>query len=103
MEHHHFECQCSTFDHLFRMSLDPDDGTVVLTARLNHFLPWYRRVWTAVRYVFKTPSMRGEFDVTLIGPDQFFAIHDLLDRAYVIDTLSKAPSTARAVPRSLTE
>lgn len=83
MEHDYFyfECQCSDYEHVFRFALDPKDGEVWLDVNLNHCLPWYKRVWIALRYVFKKTEAYGHYDITMLRDDDYKRLHDLLDRS----------------------
>lgn len=81
MEQHHVECQCSDFNHIFRFTLDPEDGDLWLDVRLNYYDPWYKRIWTAIKYVFKRTSRYGDYDVTMLRPEDLPRLRELLDRA----------------------
>jgi hypothetical protein len=81
MEQHHFDCQCSDFNHTVRFTLDPDDGEVWIDVRLNYCDPLWKRVWNAVRYVFKRPVAYGHYDVTMLREEDFGRLHQMLNRA----------------------
>lgn len=81
LERHHFDCQCSDFGHIFRLTYDPIDADVTLTVSLNHFDPWYKRIWNAVRYVFKRTTPYGHYDVTILRQQDYARFHALLDRS----------------------
>lgn len=99
MEQHWFDCQCSDFGHVVRFTLDPDNGTVYLDVRLNPYLPWYRRLWVAVLYLFVRPKAHGGlgqyYDVTLLSPADFGRLHDLLDRAQLQETRRRLAGGSR--------
>lgn len=92
METDHFDCQCSDFNHTFRLTLDPQDGEVWLDVRLNHYDPWWKRVWNAVKYVFKRDVAYGHYDVTLLREEDYDRIRDILKRSEI----AKAGAHARA-------
>lgn len=77
----YFDCDCSDFRHVFRFVLDADDGELWLEVQLNLWLPWYLRLWHAVRYVFGKPRMYGHYDVTALRKDDFARLQALLARA----------------------
>lgn len=81
MEIHYFDCACSDFGHVFRFVFDEKDGDVWLEAQLDPRLPWYKRLWKAVKYVFGQSSAYGHFDTTMLREEDFARLHDLLDRA----------------------
>lgn len=92
MEMHHFDCQCSDFNHTVRFTLDPQDGDVYLEVRMNYFDPWYKRIWNAVKYVFKRDVAYGFFDVTMLKDEDYDRVRDLLKRAEI----ARAGAHARA-------
>lgn len=81
MEQHYFECQCSDFNHIFRFGLDEVDGEMWLEVNINPYLPWYKRVWEAVRYVFGRRAAYGHYDVTMLCEKDCIRLGTLLDRA----------------------
>ena len=53
MKTHYIECDCGGFGHLARISYFEDDKEYAyLNMQLNHYLPWYKRMWYAINYVF---------------------------------------------------
>lgn len=101
MEHTYVECQCSDFNHVVRISFDPTDGEVWLDVRLNYCDPWWKRVWNAIRYVFKRPVAYGHYDVTMLREEDFFRVHDILDRAALVhrqQLLKDVPGLAQEKP-----
>lgn len=92
MERYHFDCQCSDFQHSFRFTLDPEDGEVWLDVHLANWLPWYKRVWAALRYVFKCDRAYGHYDVTILRDEDYDRLRDLLRRSEI----AKAGSIGRA-------
>ena len=84
MERHYVECQCSDFNHVFRFVLDEQEGDVWLEVQLNVWLPWYKRLYHAVRYAFGKPKAYGHYDVTLLRDEDFLRLHVLLDKAAVL-------------------
>jgi hypothetical protein len=83
MEQSYFDCQCSDFNHLVRFELD-NDGDVYVSVRMNYWEPWWKRVWNAIRYIFKRDVAYGHFDVTMLREEDFARLHDLMDRAALI-------------------
>jgi hypothetical protein len=77
----YFDCKCSDFNHVFRFVLDESSGDVWLEVHLNVCEPWYKRLWTAVRYFFGKTKAYGHYDTTLLREDDFVKFHALLDLA----------------------
>jgi|SRR5579871_2747589 len=100
MEQSYFDCQCSDFNHLVRFELD-DDGDVYVSVRMNYWEPWWKRVWNAIRYVFKRDVAYGHFDVTMLREEDFARLHDLMDRAALIlrrERLKTVPGMTQEKP-----
>lgn len=91
METTFLDCQCSDFDHVIRFTLDPQDGDVWLETHLSYWLPWYKRVWAAVKYVFKRQHGYGHYDCTMLREEDYDRLRDLLRQSEI----AKAGSIAR--------
>ena len=80
METSYYDCECGDFDHAFRFSVDPDDGDLTLEARLNIFLPWYKRVWLAILYVLGRSEGYGDghYDVTVVREKDYARLVELI-------------------------
>jgi hypothetical protein len=98
MEQHYFECQCSDFNHVIRFTFDEEDGEVWLDVRLNYFEPWYKRVWNAIRFVFKRPVAYGHYDVTMVREEDYARLHDLLDRSALVKRKQRLVTATGMLP-----
>lgn len=84
--HHYLECDCSTIDHLLRITLseptreDPDDVDLYTEVQLNSYHPWYQRIWLAIRYVFNDAPKYGHWDCFLFNKETALAVRELIDR-----------------------
>lgn len=75
----HIDCECSSFDHTIRFCLDQETGDLWLHTRLTTFLPWYKRIWRAIGYVFRPGrSSQGHYDETYISHADFDRLRALL-------------------------
>jgi len=73
-----FECQCSSFHHSIRFSLDLD-GDLFVCVALNTLLPWWKRLWRAVVYVFHPGhSPYGEYDEIILRREDYKRLRELL-------------------------
>lgn len=92
MQVQYFDCQCSEFGHTVRFVYDDDSyegtGELWLETRLVNWLPWYKRVWAALRYVFKVGREDGEYDTTLLKVQDYDRLRELL-------SLSETAHTAK--------
>lgn len=76
---HRFECACTTFDHSVRFEVDNEMGTISLSVPLNHWRPWYHRIWLALKYVFAKTERYGHYDTVQLNPEDYDRIRSLLD------------------------
>lgn len=55
----YFTCCCIDFDHTLRFVLDLDRDseqpypTMYVECQLNESAAWYKRIWIAIKYIFK--------------------------------------------------
>lgn len=75
---HRFECTCTTFDHNVRFEVDNDLGTISISVPLNHWLPWWKRMWLAIKYIFAKTEKYGHYDTVELNPKDYGKIRDLL-------------------------
>jgi hypothetical protein len=78
MERHYFECQCDCTEHIFRLSIDPDDGEVWFEMHLAQ-RTFFDRFVIALRYLSGKKSRFGAFDCVLIKPEDRRKLQDMLD------------------------
>lgn len=76
---HRFECSCSSFDHNVRFEVDEEMGHISISVPLNHWLPWWKRLILAVKYVFKRTERYGHYDTVMLNPHDYDRIRALLD------------------------
>lgn len=79
MKEEYFVCQCGDFDHIFSLTWDEDDGDLYLSAKLVTWRSFWKRLVSAMRYVFK--AERNNYDCTLLKRDDYPRIRALLDKA----------------------
>lgn len=65
----YFECDCSDFDHIFRISYFKDDQDYLYLHIHLRRHGFFRRMWTAIKYVFGHGSKYGDFDEILLSKD----------------------------------
>lgn len=81
LEFHHFDCACADYAHSIRFVYDPDDAELHLEVHLNNYLPWYRRIWPAIKHVLGMQVKWGHYDVTLLKEEDYVRLHELMDRS----------------------
>jgi len=76
----YFECMCHSPEHVLRVEIDEDFKCVVFTTYLDHYLPWYKRIIVAIRYVLGfEPSQYGHFSETLLKDEDTKKLIELLE------------------------
>ena len=67
-----FECICGSQEHTIKFQFHPSEDSygsdlpsLYTMSFLSTYLPWYKRLWQAFKYVFKVgkPHRYGHFDV----------------------------------------
>ena len=75
-----FQCECHTREHMVVVNIygwDSDDPDFIMAVTADHHLPWYRRIWPAIRYVFGQPSLRWH-DI-IIRPSDIHRLQGCID------------------------
>lgn len=85
----YIRCACHTPEHHFILHDGPDyngdyEPWVYLETHLFNYLPWYKRIWPAIRYIFGYKSRYGNFDSINIGEKDMVKIRDFFDEAIKI-------------------
>lgn len=82
VEELHLDCRCDNFIHSVRFHYDSEWRELQVETHLGNWLPWYKRVWLAVKYVFKvTHPVHLQYDCALIKPDDYPKLKALLEKA----------------------
>ena len=64
-----FICDCNDIHHQFVVTIDPDPGweMVAIEIMLNRNLPFWKRFWAGLKYIFANkPSRFGYFDEIIL-------------------------------------
>ena len=85
----YLECSCSSKDHVVCITLndynqegenDVDELWFSIDTQMSHHLGFFKRIWAALRYVFKgTPCEYGKWNETIVDPDQAEKLKVLID------------------------
>ena len=79
-------CECSHDFHTIRFSYLEAEGRYPAELNIHYQLMqhhgFFRRVWTALRYVFKRTEPYGHWDCTLIGEDEVQRLRKFLNERY---------------------
>ena len=77
-----FICECHDPSHQFIISADPLDSEfpeVYISVHLNRDHNIFKRIWTAMKYVFGMRSSLGDFDEVIIKPDDADRLQEVVD------------------------
>ena len=72
-------CQCNNLEHQIFFQFDPDDGyndSLYINVALNHYYPWYKRIWTGLKYVLGYKCRYGNYDEIILDRKQVERIRD---------------------------
>lgn len=76
MKTKYVECHCTFPEHLCRFSFD-DEHFIYLDVNLSTYLPWWRRIWEAIKYIFG--SQRCGWAEILLDEEKISQIIDIFD------------------------
>lgn len=80
VNHELFVCNCNDISHQFVLSTwNFNDGSpeLEISIKLNHYLPWYKRIFVAFKYLFKLD--RGEYNVVLLNNEDLNRLQKSLE------------------------
>lgn len=76
----YFECTCSSIDHILRITEDEEWPYLYCNLLLNNNLPFYKRLYLAIKYIFKKPtSIYGMFEEIILDDKQAIELRDFLN------------------------
>lgn len=74
-----FECRCYTEEHTLRFTLDKKDHEIYTSVFLNDWMPLYKKIWTAIKYVFGYKCRYGHWDCWIMQAEDAKRLRDMLD------------------------
>ena len=79
-----FECQCHGMDHTIRFMFfawkSDDQPEVYITSYMKVHDRWYKRVWTALKYVFQRKVVNGYFSDTFMRHEDVSRLRQLCEK-----------------------
>lgn len=82
MKSKYFDCRCFADEHVLRFTYepdDPDDCELYAHVFLNDWLPWYRRLYRATKYVFGYKCKYGHWDCWLLDEENIDTLYTFLE------------------------
>lgn len=73
---HYVDCLCHSFEHVVRFRLDPGWNSTEVEFRLNQILPWHKRVYVALKYIFNIDHCY-HYDNVLLSDLEVEKLHKL--------------------------
>lgn len=78
MRKEYIGCNCNSLDHTMRFAWFEDEpDTMYVETFIITYDRWYKRVWTAIKYVFGYRSRYGDTDEYLLYKDQVTQLRDV--------------------------
>ncbi len=75
-------CECMSPEHnirfCFMIDKDPNRSEISVDVHMSHYLPWYRRVWLAVKYVLGIET-RSHYDTFMMSRVDATRLRGLLE------------------------
>jgi hypothetical protein len=75
-------CECRSPEHVIQLIANTEkaDPTVLYISVQLTPLPWRKRLWGAIRYVFGYQCRYGHWDEAMIGAEEALHVHDFLSK-----------------------
>lgn len=81
-----FDCACHSKEHLIAFEYVPDDNLLSTHISLNHYLPWYKRIVVAFKYVFSIKrNGHSDWNVWLLHWQDAQRLKTFFDQVKVIN------------------
>jgi len=86
-----FECACGSPEHTIRFTLDKSDDPpmVFCDFYLDHYMPWWKRIYVAIKYILKRPPNNSHFDDWIMYAADVTRLRDMCEE--FISTASLLP------------
>jgi len=75
-----FECACHGDEHTIKFRYDVEDNSLYLNIFLNQYRNIFKRIWTAIKYVFGYKSKYGDWDCWELLPEDVGRLKEVLNR-----------------------
>lgn len=87
-DYNYFECICDSVEHTLRISallnedkkFYPNEEEIYFELFLNDWLPLYKKVWRALKYIFGYHCKYGHWENATLNLQSMMRLRDLLDK-----------------------
>ena len=91
-----YECHCHSSDHVlwFENAIEPESpqfDAMLVGVQLAPLLPWYKRLWVAVKYVFNPHGNYSHWHETMLPPEEVERLHAQLDQFLLDHSMNEDP------------
>lgn len=66
-----FKCDCGEATHNTKVWVDKENDEVLIYASLNHYLPWYKRLPVAFKYLLGIDNTFVQYEETFMSVDKY--------------------------------
>lgn len=80
LQNEFFVCQCFSDEHTLRFTFDTEEMEIFTSVFLNAWEPWYKRLWTAIKYFFGYKCKYGHWDSFIMKHEDVSRLRELLDQ-----------------------
>ena len=91
----YYECRCESAEHVLRFIYDPDENDLYTEVKLVQYRNIFQRIWVAIKYICGYKCRYGNWDCTLIKPEDCKGIKMLLDKV-IKNTIGKTANNIGA-------
>jgi len=89
MKHEIFICDCQNLSHQLILSYDEENlietnekysypEQLDVSVRLNSFLPFFKRIWVAIKYIFQFGEEKYDYDVVCMPDEEVRRLQECL-------------------------
>ncbi len=98
---YYFQCACSSQDHTVGITFDIEEKEMSFEVQLHQWKPFYKRLWSAVKYLFGYECKYGHWDTSVMNEEKFLELYNLMTRfSYTAGIRDKS---AKKIQNALTD
>ena len=68
-------------EHTLRVLYHKDSGEITFYQYMHAWFPWYKKIWTMIKYIFGYYHGYGHYDCTLLKLRDYNKMKKLLDKS----------------------
>lgn len=78
------KCSCGyNRDHLTRLVLSEDFEDVIIGSGMCHYLPWYKRLFIGVKYIFGIDNTFSQYVESVVSKEEMVRLSEWIDNVIV--------------------